>query len=810
MRKILNGRLGLLAVLALGLFPVAALNSASLNSIGDAIAKVDHAEQLKGNPKLQAPTVTLPSNSRGSLKGKWTSPLVRTFLGIPFAAPPTRDLRWRPPQPAAKWTGVKDASSNPPNCLQPLWPAKNISALTPGTEVVNGQTAAWPSLHPVTSEDCLYLNVFAPPEPADGTLKYSVMFYVSGGQYQFGGAYDKELDGTYMVELGRDVIVVVANSRLGPLGYLGGEALRSRDPQGSTGNYGMLDTRAALKWVQQNIAAFHGDPEKVMVFGESGGAGAVTNTLMMPGGWGLFNRVLMESGAFAQWNTMSMAQAQGNYDAMLKLSGCAGKGADEVQCLVDLPVEMLVDTIGDQDRSNGPPVQNGFWNCEWSPTVDGVELTGMPMELLEKGHLPPGVNIAFGSNKDEGTSFAMTCSLPTHELETTCVREFSPNYPKWVPKTGGHWTAEEKAKYLAATPEPYAKQHLIGTEGSLDLTATTIRVRELREAVGKEQAKLFGEVFNKTPQSYVKQHPVGSDGVYPLGRRFPLVATVELLQIWLKNNFGLDYFGGALETLYLPKASYFTDKYVTGAYQLGQHMAGDFSITCPTIRAAKLIAHWAKQEPDTVSNAYMYWFTHTPLMGRLLATPGVKFLGACHGCEIPFAWATPYYLSGKAEYALASVMSGFWRAFSHSGDPNVAPKKPPLPPGFTLEQNALAQKFETDREEHYGSSVPKWPEFTLETRKNIWFRAAAIAQQADLHSDRCEFWDAWMKGKGMPGFSLDVKLVPSSSSSTEWLDAGWLTAGVLLLALLLIIWRDNRNKGGTLGENSPLVPMEAP
>ena len=130
----MNGRLGLLAVLALGLFPVAALNSASLNSIGDAIAKVDHAEQLKGNPKLQAPTVTLPSNSRGSLKGKWTSPLVRTFLGIPFAAPPTRDLRWRPPQPAAKWTGVKDASSNPPNCLQPLWPAKNISALTPGAD----------------------------------------------------------------------------------------------------------------------------------------------------------------------------------------------------------------------------------------------------------------------------------------------------------------------------------------------------------------------------------------------------------------------------------------------------------------------------------------------------------------------------------------------------------------------------------------------------------------------------------------------------------------------------------------------------
>jgi len=205
----------------------------------------------------------------------------------------------------------------------------------------------------------------------------------------------------------------------------------------------------------------------------------------------------------------------------------------------------------------------------------------------------------------------------------------------------------------------------------------------------------------------------------------------------------------------------------------------------------------------------MYWFTHTPVMGRLLATPGVKFLGACHGCEIPFAWATPYYLSGKAEYALASVMSGFWRAFSHSGDPNVAPKKPPLPPGFTPEQNALEQKFESARVEHFGSTVPKWPAFTLETRQNIWFRAKEIAQQSDLHVARCGFWDAWMKEKGMPGFTLDVDPAPASNSATTWLYAGWITATVLLL-FSIGWWWYARNKGGKTGETTPLVPMAAP
>lgn len=708
------------------------------------------------------PIVTLPSNPDGTIKGKWTSPLCRAFLGVPFAAPPTKDLRWRPPQPVASWTGVKDATKSPPNCLQPLFAA--TKSMTPGTVVVNGKTAAWPSLHPVMSEDCLYLNVFAPPAPeSKAAPKYSVMFYISGGQFQFGGANDNELDGTFTVELGRDVIVVVANSRLGPLGYLGAEALRSRDPNGSTGNYGSLDTRAALKWVQANIGAFHGDPEKVMVFGESGGAGAVTATLMMPGNWGLFNRVLMESGAFAQWGTMTMNQAEGNYDVMVSQTGCKDKfntPEERVQCLVDLPATEIYNTIGwDSIR---PPTQNGFWSCEWSPTTDGVELTAMPMELLEKGMMPPGVQVAFGSNKDEGTSFVSTCSVGTNTINSTCVFEYSPDYPNYVPKTGGHWTYEEKMEYMNALPQPFKRDH--------------------------------------------DDAAAAADYAFPLGSMFPLIGTQKLLQLWLQTNFAIDFFGGALEKLYLPKASYFTSAFVTESYQQAQHMAGDFSITCPTIRAAKLIAHWSKQDPSLVSNAYMYWFTHTPKRGRLLATPGVKFLGACHGCEIPFAWATPYYLEGQAEYALASVMSGFWRAFSHSGDPNVAPPKPSLPAGYTPEENTLAQKFETARQEHYGSNVAEWPAFNLDEKKNIWFRGKDISQMSDLHAARCEYWDAWMHSKGMPGFSLDVDSTPSTTSS-GWLYAGWATAG-LLAASIVGYWAYVRNQApASPQETRPLVSM---
>jgi len=717
-----------------------------------------------------APTVTLPSNPGGTLMGRWTSPLVRAFLGVPFAAPPTKDLRWRPPQPAAAWTGKKNATSNAPNCLQPLF--SKTSKMTPGTVVNDGKTAAWPSLYPVTSEDCLYLNVFAPPAPVkQDAPKYSVMFYVSGGQYQFGGAHDNELDGTYTVELGRDVIVVVANSRLGPLGYLGGEALRSRDPRGSTGNYGMLDTRAALQWVKQNAVAFHGDPDKVMVFGESGGAGAVTNTLMMPANWGLFNRVLMESGAFAQWNTMTMSQAQANYDVLVKKTGCSGQSAadgSQVQCLVDASAEEIFNTVGWD--STAPPIQNGYWSCEWSPTVDGVELTAMPMELLEQGKMPPGVNVAFGSNKDEGTSFATACSVPTSKIETTCVNEYSPQYPEYVLKTGGHWTMEEKLQYRAAMP------------------------RSVKDA-----------------------HPLHDNSVFPLGDMLPTMANMEMLSLWTVNNFGVAYLGGALEALYRAKASYFIDADVTEHFQIGQHMAGDFSITCPTIRAAKLLAHWHREDPTVVNNAYMYWFTHTPVMARLLSTPGVKFEGACHGCEIPFAWATPVYLSGQAEYALAAVMSGFWRAFSHSGDPNVAPEKPPLPPGVTPEDTQLEQRFTTAREEHFGATgVPLWPSYDLEARKNIWFRASEITQQSDLHAARCEFWDSWMRGKSMPGFSLDVNLpapivveVPNEVT-ISWIDMtiiiSMATTIIVLVAVLIWMFMRMQTHAGT-GENTLLRTM---
>ena len=196
-RTLSNGPWVLLMTLAVGVPRAISLDV--LDSISDAIVKAQNTAIPKGKSKVHdelangkskvAPTVVLPSNPGGSVKGKWTSPLVRAFLGIPFAAPPTKDLRWRPPQPAAQWTGVKDASSNPPNCLQPLWaeassPSPGLNELTSslshrtylhacgttsdhppmaGTEVVDGKTAAWPSLYPVMSEDCLYLNVFAPP-----------------------------------------------------------------------------------------------------------------------------------------------------------------------------------------------------------------------------------------------------------------------------------------------------------------------------------------------------------------------------------------------------------------------------------------------------------------------------------------------------------------------------------------------------------------------------------------------------------------------------------------------------------------------
>jgi para-nitrobenzyl esterase len=202
------------------------------------------------------------------------------FLGIPYAAPPVGALRWQPPRPAAPWHGTHEATSYAPHCPQP-----------PGSF---GRAS--------TSEDCLYLNVFTPAGSRGRNLP--VMVWVHGGSLRTGESDDYNPAG--LVREG--VVVVTINYRLGALGFLADSALASH-PGGPSGNYGLMDQQAALRWVQRNIRGFGGDPGNVTLFGESAGGLSTLAQLVSPGARGLFQRAIVESGTY-QLTQQSLATAE--------------------------------------------------------------------------------------------------------------------------------------------------------------------------------------------------------------------------------------------------------------------------------------------------------------------------------------------------------------------------------------------------------------------------------------------------------------------------------------------------------------------
>jgi para-nitrobenzyl esterase len=262
-----------------------------------------------------APIVT---SGDGAVRGT-TAGIVNEFLGIPYAAPPTGDLRWRPPQPPADWRGVRDATQFGPSCPQPPSPFA-----PPGP----------------FSEDCLYLNVYTPSRDADHRLLRGgdedglpVLVWIHGGGLTEDAG--RNYDGSKLAADG--TVVVTINYRLGALGFLAHPALASR-PGGSAGNYGLMDQQAALRWVRDNIRHFGGDPHNVTIAGESAGGLSVLAQMVSPGSRGLFQKAIIQSGSFAL-NQRPLADAEAAGEAFAAQAGCPDQTA---ACLRQLPVSDLV------------------------------------------------------------------------------------------------------------------------------------------------------------------------------------------------------------------------------------------------------------------------------------------------------------------------------------------------------------------------------------------------------------------------------------------------------------------------------------
>jgi para-nitrobenzyl esterase len=210
------------------------------------------------------------------------------FKGIPFAAPPTGSLRWKPPQAVARWEGVRSANTYEPVCPQKFYAIDYLDRIT---KRVGG--SAKPQPNPATSEDCLYLNVWT--TNTGRRDKQPVMVWIHGGGNVDGWATYGSIDSETLARQG--VVVVMIEYRLGALGFLADSALTAESPHHSSGNYGLLDQIAALEWVRRNAAAFGGDPARVTIFGQSAGAANVTCLMLSPLAKGLFHRAIAQSGS---------------------------------------------------------------------------------------------------------------------------------------------------------------------------------------------------------------------------------------------------------------------------------------------------------------------------------------------------------------------------------------------------------------------------------------------------------------------------------------------------------------------------------
>src|SRR5690349_24143799 len=281
----------------------AALAALTLTAAGATAARAGTAT------KDDAPVVT---TSDGAVRGA-AAGTVNEFLGLPYAAPPTGSLRWRAPQPAAAWTGVRDATTFGPSCPQ-----------APSPFAPPGQF----------SEDCLYLNVYTPAARSSFGRR-PVLVWIHGGGLEQDGARD--YDGTKLAADG--VVVVTINYRLGALGFLAHPALASH---GAAGNYGLMDQQAALRWVRHNIARFGGDPDNVTIAGQSAGGLSVLAQMVSSGARGLFQRAIVQSGTFAL-NQRSLATAETAGETFATAVGCADQSA---ACLRNVPVSDLVSKFG--------------------------------------------------------------------------------------------------------------------------------------------------------------------------------------------------------------------------------------------------------------------------------------------------------------------------------------------------------------------------------------------------------------------------------------------------------------------------------
>jgi para-nitrobenzyl esterase len=391
---------------------------------------------------LQAQQTTEPvvHTASGKVKGV-TEGDVSIFKGIPYAAPPTGEFRWRPPQPVKAWDGIRDATKYGASCAQAGWP-RGSGAIAEGS-----------------SEDCLYLNLWVPSGTKPGA-KLPVMVWIHGGGFVGGSGIISS--GTQFAKQG--VILMTFNYRLGRLGHFAFPALSEEHPDEPKGSYAYMDQIAALKWVQENIAAFGGDPDNVTIFGQSAGGVSVHSLITIPAARGLFHKAISQSGGGRDGVLTGRPINKENSDALYPVSaetiginfarkhGIEGTDAEALAKLRALSVEEIVDGGQENDGENGPRIYSG-------PILDGKFVVTTAESAYNAGRFAK-VPLMIGSNSAEiGGEFVNSSKSKEElfsmfgELKNEAKAAYDPNgdkeFAEIITLFNTDWVWGEPARFTA-------------------------------------------------------------------------------------------------------------------------------------------------------------------------------------------------------------------------------------------------------------------------------------------------------------------------------------------------------------------------
>lgn len=328
------------------------------------------ATALQAGAAAQGPAADAVRTQYGLISGVAGQGSV-AYKGVPYAAPPKGDLRWRSPMPPAAWNGVRKADAFGPPCMQA--PLRGMTALSA-----------------ISREDCLYLNIWTPA--GKRATKLPVMLWIHGGGFINGAASSPTYAGEPIAA--RDVILVSINYRLGQFGFLAHPDLTAESGHRSSGNFGLEDQLAALRWVSDNIAAFGGDPGNVTIFGQSAGGASVFALLTSPKARGLFARAIIQSGA---------------------VSGSFGAGSREIaeqQGIALAAGQSIAELRGmDAEAILQRQAKAGGGGARFGPVIDGYLLEQSPMDALSNPQRPP-IALLVGSNAREGLGVLPDDALP--------------------------------------------------------------------------------------------------------------------------------------------------------------------------------------------------------------------------------------------------------------------------------------------------------------------------------------------------------------------------------------------------------------